>query len=50
MTGDGARPGDVAAAVARASRLLAAAGLVGAFGHVSARSGDGFVITSTDPS
>jgi ribulose-5-phosphate 4-epimerase/fuculose-1-phosphate aldolase len=39
----------VAAEVARAARLLAAAGLVEAFGHVSAREGDGFVITSTRP-
>jgi len=35
--------------VARAARLLAAAGLVEGFGHVSARSGATFVITSTRP-
>ena len=39
----------VAAQVARVARLLAAAGLVEGFGHVSARSGAGFVITSTRP-
>jgi ribulose-5-phosphate 4-epimerase/fuculose-1-phosphate aldolase len=39
----------VEAQVARAARLLAAAGLVEGFGHVSSRAGDGFVITSTRP-
>lgn len=39
-----------AAEVASTARLLAAAGLVEAFGHVSARiDGDGFAITSTAP-
>ncbi|MDO8211863.1 class II aldolase/adducin family protein [Conexibacter sp. CPCC 206217] len=48
MTPTGAAP---AAAVARVARVLAGAGLVGAFGHVSARAvgGDGFLLTSTDP-
>ncbi len=41
--------GAPAADVARAARLLAAAGLVEGFGHVSARDGEGFVITSTAP-
>lgn len=35
--------------VARVARLLAAAGLCEGFGHVSARDGQGFVITSTRP-
>ncbi len=35
--------------VARIARMLAAAGLVEGFGHVSARVGEGFVITSTAP-
>jgi ribulose-5-phosphate 4-epimerase/fuculose-1-phosphate aldolase len=39
----------VAAEVARVARLLAAAGLVEAFGHVSARCAGGFVLTSTGP-
>lgn len=39
----------VAAQVARAARMLAAAGLVEGFGHVSARAPEGFVITSTAP-
>ena len=34
-------------AVASVARLLSRAGLVEAFGHVSARSGEGFAITST---
>ena len=41
--------GAVAAEVARAARLLAAAGLVEGFGHASARVAGGFVITSTRP-
>lgn len=40
---------EVRARVALAARLLAAAGLVTAFGHVSTRGAGGFVITSTDP-
>lgn len=35
--------------VAEAARILTGAGLVEAFGHVSARDGDGFLITSTRP-
>ena len=35
--------------VAATARMLAAAGLVEAFGHTSARTGDGFAITSTRP-
>ena len=38
-----------AADVANTARMLASAGLVEGFGHVSARSGDGFLITSTRP-
>jgi ribulose-5-phosphate 4-epimerase/fuculose-1-phosphate aldolase len=37
------------AEVAEAARIIAGAGLAEAFGHVSARSGDGFLITSTSP-
>jgi ribulose-5-phosphate 4-epimerase/fuculose-1-phosphate aldolase len=37
------------AQVAEAARIVAGAGLVEAFGHVSARSGDGFLITATRP-
>ena len=37
------------AGVASTARLLAAAGLVEAFGHVSTRTGAGFLITSTNP-
>ena len=33
--------------VAEAARIVAGAGLAEAFGHVSARDGDGFVITAT---
>lgn len=40
---------DARAAVAAAARLVAAAGLAEGFGHVSARAGDAFVITSTAP-
>ncbi|MFT3865171.1 MAG: class II aldolase/adducin family protein [Solirubrobacterales bacterium] len=36
-------------AVAATARLLARAGLVEAFGHVSARAGDGFLLTATTP-
>lgn len=36
-------------AVATAARILSRSGLVEAFGHVSARAGDGFLLTSTDP-
>lgn len=35
--------------VAETARMLVAAGLIEAFGHVSARTGDGFLITSTEP-
>lgn len=35
--------------VAEAARILSGAGLVEAFGHVSVRSGDGFLITATRP-
>ncbi|MDO8186250.1 class II aldolase/adducin family protein [Conexibacter sp. JD483] len=35
--------------MAAAARLIARAGLVEAFGHVSARAGDGFLLTSTAP-
>lgn len=38
-----------AAAVAEAARIIAGAGLVEAFGHVSARTDDGFMITATRP-
>ena len=38
-----------AAAVAEAARIIAGAGLVEAFGHVSARTEDGFMITATRP-
>lgn len=41
----GAGPADVAAA----ARVVSGAGLVEGFGHVSARSGDGFLITATRP-
>jgi ribulose-5-phosphate 4-epimerase/fuculose-1-phosphate aldolase len=37
------------AEVAEAARIITGAGLVEAFGHVSARAGDGFMITSTSP-
>ncbi len=40
---------DVVNAVAAAARLLARMGLVEAFGHVSARAGGGFALTSTRP-
>lgn len=41
---------DTRAEVAAVARILSRAGLVEAFGHVSARAGEGsFVITSTDP-
>ncbi len=39
----------LAEAVAFTARMLAATGLVEAFGHVSARTPDGFLITSTRP-
>lgn len=42
-------PETTAAEVAEAARIITGAGLVEAFGHVSARSGDGFLITSTRP-
>jgi HCOMODA/2-hydroxy-3-carboxy-muconic semialdehyde decarboxylase len=35
--------------VARAARIIAAAGLIEAFGHVSARDGEGMLITATRP-
>ncbi|HEY7256390.1 MAG TPA: class II aldolase/adducin family protein [Solirubrobacterales bacterium] len=45
-----AGPGtDAREAVASAARLLAAAGLVEGFGHVSVRAPEGFLITATDP-
>ena len=37
------------AEVAEAARIISGAGLVEAFGHVSARAGDGFMITPTSP-
>ncbi len=40
---------EVRGAVAAVARILARAGLVEAFGHVSARLADGFVITATSP-
>lgn len=50
MKGDGSDSDrETCEGVAFAARLLAAAGLVTAFGHVSARRDGGFVITSTDP-
>jgi HCOMODA/2-hydroxy-3-carboxy-muconic semialdehyde decarboxylase len=42
-------PTSTAAALAFVARLLGRAGLVEGFGHVSARSDDGFLITSTRP-
>lgn len=44
-----AAPETTAAEVAEAARIISGAGLVEAFGHVSARQGDGFMITSTRP-
>lgn len=44
---DGSRTS--AAEVAQAARIVSAAGLLEAFGHVSARDGDGFMITATRP-
>jgi ribulose-5-phosphate 4-epimerase/fuculose-1-phosphate aldolase len=38
-----------AAEVAEAARIISGAGLVEAFGHVSVRSGEGFLITATRP-
>ncbi len=38
-----------AVGVAEVARIISRAGLVEAFGHVSARSGDGFLITPTRP-
>jgi HCOMODA/2-hydroxy-3-carboxy-muconic semialdehyde decarboxylase len=38
-----------AAEVARAARIIAGAGLVEGFGHVSARDSDGFLVTATRP-
>lgn len=49
MSGAAPDPGTAAREVARAARLLARAGLVEGFGHVSARTDGGFVITSTAP-
>jgi ribulose-5-phosphate 4-epimerase/fuculose-1-phosphate aldolase len=40
---------ETAAQVASVARMLSRAGLVEAFGHVSARTEDGFLISSTDP-
>jgi len=40
---------EVAAAVAETARMIARAGLAEGFGHVSARDGDGFAITTTAP-
>ncbi len=42
-------PAAAADEVATIARMLASAGLVEGFGHVSARTGEGFVITSTAP-
>ena len=42
-------PRTSASEVAEAARILTGAGLVEAFGHVSARDGRGFLITSTRP-
>ena len=42
-------PHDLREAVAAAARMLAAAGLVEAFGHASARTEGGFLITGTGP-
>ncbi len=42
-------PVTAAAEVAEAARIITGAGLVEAFGHVSVRNGDGFLITSTRP-
>jgi ribulose-5-phosphate 4-epimerase/fuculose-1-phosphate aldolase len=47
MTAD--RGAEARREVAFAARLLSAAGLVEAFGHVSVRSPGGFLITATDP-
>lgn len=44
-----AAPETTAAEIAEAARIITGAGLVEAFGHVSARSGQGFMITSTRP-
>jgi ribulose-5-phosphate 4-epimerase/fuculose-1-phosphate aldolase len=44
-----AAPETTAADVALAARIITGAGLVEAFGHVSVRSGEGFLITSTRP-
>ena len=44
-----AAPGTTAAEVAEAARIISGAGLVEAFGHVSARDGEGFLITATRP-
>jgi ribulose-5-phosphate 4-epimerase/fuculose-1-phosphate aldolase len=44
-TSDPARPAEVA----EAARIIAGAGLVEAFGHISARAADGFMITPTRP-
>ena len=41
--------GQLRSAVASTARMLASAGLVEAFGHVSARTSAGFLITSTSP-
>jgi ribulose-5-phosphate 4-epimerase/fuculose-1-phosphate aldolase len=43
------RAENAAVAVAATARLVARAGLAEGFGHVSARDGDGFAITSTAP-
>jgi len=42
-------PARLRSAVASTARMLASAGLVEAFGHVSARTPTGFLITSTSP-
>ncbi len=44
-----ASPRTTAAEVAEAARIISGAGLVEGFGHVSARDGDGFLITATLP-
>jgi HCOMODA/2-hydroxy-3-carboxy-muconic semialdehyde decarboxylase len=50
MTGTAATTPDVRPdEVAEAARIISAAGLVEGFGHVSARTGDGFLLTATRP-
>lgn len=50
MRGPALRASEIRPAeVAEAARIIAGAGLAEAFGHVSARSGEGFLITATTP-